>query len=61
MVQEHSSSLFQEIHDSESHNNEIQPPQLRKDARLRAHKVYDRPIWKILSQERISVHLVSIP
>ncbi|KYM79310.1 hypothetical protein ALC53_10250 [Atta colombica] len=38
MVQEYSSSLFQEIHGSESRNNEIQPPQLRKDAKLHARK-----------------------
>jgi len=61
MVQEYSLSLFQEIHGSESHSNEIQLPQLRKDARLHARKVYDHLIWKILIQERISVHLVLIP
>ncbi|KYQ60092.1 hypothetical protein ALC60_00861 [Trachymyrmex zeteki] len=38
MVQEYLSSLFQEIHGSESRNNEIQPLQLRKDAKLRARK-----------------------
>ncbi|KYM94777.1 hypothetical protein ALC62_14372, partial [Cyphomyrmex costatus] len=38
MVQEYSSSLFQEIHGSESHSNEIQPPQQRKDAKLHAHR-----------------------
>ncbi|KYN33323.1 hypothetical protein ALC56_12034, partial [Trachymyrmex septentrionalis] len=59
-VQEYSSSLFQEIHGSESRNNEIQLPQLRKDAKLRARKDCDARSNTHNHVENSFEHLVSL-